>query len=177
MKVFAIGVVVVILWLILPKVLPAPVAKTEPPKQQEIVEVEAKNIKNESSLDWESNPNGCDLSSQWIAEEAPHYCIDKAKSVLPVLSGSKEDWMRAAGIPESEWWAVDYVITRESSWNPNAVNPTSGACGLVQALPCSKIPGDWSDPVNALKWGERYVNSRYGSWAGAVEFWRIHNWY
>lgn len=39
-------------------------------------------------------------------------------------------------------WALDeaaYVVFRESSCNPNAVNPSSGACGLFQLLPCTCI--------------------------------------
>ena len=93
------------------------------------------------------------------------------------VTGSKEDWMRAAGIPEADWKYVDFIVFKESSWNPKAVNPTSGACGLAQALPCSKIPGDWSDPVNALKWQYNYVVARYGGYKGAYEFWIVNNWY
>ena len=92
------------------------------------------------------------------------------------ITGSKADWMAAAGIPESEWGYVDFIVSRESGWNPNALNSSSGACGLVQALPCSKIGPNWNDPVVALQWGNSYV-SRYGSWAGAVSFWNSHGWY
>ena len=91
--------------------------------------------------------------------------------------GNKEAWMAAAGIPQSEWWAVDWLVTRESSWNPNAVNPNGGACGLIQALPCSKLGPNWSDPVVALKWQYNYVNQRYGGYAQAVSFWKANNWY
>lgn len=91
--------------------------------------------------------------------------------------GTKEEWMRAAGISESDWGYVDKLIARESSWNPNAVNSSSGACGLVQALPCSKIPGVWSNPVDALKWGDSYVKGRYGSWANALAHSDSKGWY
>lgn len=92
-------------------------------------------------------------------------------------SGNPEQWMRAAGIPESEWDYVNFIVQRESGWNPAAVNPTSGACGLAQALPCSKISGDWSDPVNALRWQHGYVQDRYGSYAEAYAFWQANRWY
>lgn len=92
-------------------------------------------------------------------------------------SGNKEQWMSAAGIPASEWWAVDYIVTRESSWNPRAVNPNGGACGLAQALPCSKLGPNWYDPVHALKWQYQYVVSRYGGYPQAVEFWKANHWY
>lgn len=96
---------------------------------------------------------------------------------LATYSGSHSDWMRAAGIPESEWQYVDYIVRRESGWNPQAVNRSSGACGLAQALPCSKIPGDWSDPVNSLRWQHGYVKARYGGYRQAYAFWQANHWY
>ena len=92
-------------------------------------------------------------------------------------TGTKYDWMRAAGIPESQWQYVDYIVSKESSWNPNAKNPSSGACGLAQAYPCSKLGPNWNDPVVALRWQYNYVNSRYGGYAGAYKFWRANRWY
>jgi len=92
-------------------------------------------------------------------------------------SGTKTDWMRSAGIPEKDWQYVDYIVSKESSWNPHAVNASSGACSLVQALPCSKIPGNWRDPVTALKWQFAYVVSRYGDYEQAHRFWESNRWY
>lgn len=91
--------------------------------------------------------------------------------------GSPAEWMSAAGIPESEWGYVDYIVRRESGWNPNATNRSSGACGLVQALPCSKVPGNGYDPVDNLRWSNGYAVGRYGSWAGAYAFWISHHWW
>lgn len=95
----------------------------------------------------------------------------------PVITGDKTTWMTQAGIPESEWEFVDYIVSRESSWNPLAVNKSSGACSLAQSLPCSKIPGDWTDPVNALKWQYQYVTNRYGGYRQAYQFWTVNHWY
>ena len=85
--------------------------------------------------------------------------------------------MTAAGIPQSEWWAVDSIVSRESGWNPNAVNPSSGACGLGQQLPCGKWAGAWNDPVAALKAQYQYVTERYGGYSQAVAFWNANHWY
>lgn len=98
----------------------------------------------------------------------------QALSAAPL--GSKEDWMRAAGIPESVWHYVGFIVSHESSWNPNAVNPSSGACGLGQQLPCGKWAGAWNDPVAALVAMNSYV-TRYGGWAGAHAFWVQNRWY
>jgi len=93
------------------------------------------------------------------------------------VTGSKEEWLRLANIPESEWGYVDFIVQKESSWNPNAVNPNGGACGLAQALPCSKLGTNWNDPVHALKWQHAYVTDRYGGYAQAYSFWKNNNWY
>lgn len=91
--------------------------------------------------------------------------------------GSPAEWMAAAGIAESDWGYVDYIVTRESGWNPNATNAASGACGLVQALPCSKVPGGGYNPVANLQWANGYAVGRYGSWANAHAFWVSNHWW
>lgn len=91
--------------------------------------------------------------------------------------GAPAEWMAAAGIASSDWGYVDYIVSKESGWNPNATNKSSGACGLVQALPCSKVPGNGYDPVDNLRWGNGYATGRYGSWAGAYNFWVNNHWW
>ena len=101
-------------------------------------------------------------------------------TVAPVqkaISGTKTECMTAAGIPQAMWLYVDSIVTRESGWNPNAVNKSSGACGLGQQLPCGKWAGAWNDPIAALKAMTIYVDNRYGGWAGAVAFWNRMHWY
>nr|WP_245325002.1 lytic transglycosylase domain-containing protein [Microbacterium amylolyticum] len=91
--------------------------------------------------------------------------------------GGPSEWMAAAGIAESDWGYVDYIVSKESGWNPGATNPTSGACGLVQAYPCSKVPGDGYNPIDNLVWGNGYAIARYGSWANAYNFWIANHWW
>lgn len=91
--------------------------------------------------------------------------------------GSPAEWMAAAGIAESDWGYVDYIASRESNWNPNATNASSGACGIIQALPCSKVPGSGYDPVDNLRWANGYAVGRYGSWAAAYDFWTANHWW
>lgn len=91
--------------------------------------------------------------------------------------GAPAEWMAAAGIAAGDWGYVDYVVSRESGWNPNATNSSSGACGLVQALPCSKVPGNGYNPVDNLRWANGYATGRYGSWQGAYNFWINNHWW
>lgn len=120
------------------------------------------------------------LAAERAQAERERQAQAAAQALTPptvIVSGGKQDWLRAAGIPESDWQYADYIVAKESSWNPNAVNPSSGACGLAQALPCSKIGGNWNDPVTALRWQYNYVQARYGGYRGAYEFWLANNWY
>ncbi|MBL3698246.1 transglycosylase SLT domain-containing protein [Leucobacter luti] len=91
--------------------------------------------------------------------------------------GSPAEWMAAAGIAEADWGYVDFIASKESTWNPNATNASSGACGLIQALPCSKVPGNGYDPVDNLTWANGYAVGRYGSWAQAYAFWTANHWW
>lgn len=95
--------------------------------------------------------------------------------------GSHEDWLRAAGVPSSEWGYVDFIVGRESGWRPEARNASSGATGLCQALPGSKMASagaDWAtNPITQLKWCNGYAVGRYGSWASAYNFWINNHWW
>lgn len=109
------------------------------------------------------------------------YPISVSYADIPMMeyepADQREQWLKDAGVPYEEWPAAKELISRESGWRPDAVNSSSGACSLVQALPCSKIPGDWSDPVNAIRWGNQYVINRYGGWPGALAHSHLKNWY
>lgn len=83
--------------------------------------------------------------------------------------GSPAEWMAAAGIAESDWGYVDYIVRHESTWNPNAINPAGGYCGLVQIAPLHGV-ANCTDPVVNLSWGNSYAMSRYGSWEAAYNF-------
>lgn len=96
-------------------------------------------------------------------------------------SGSKADWMRAAGISDADFGYVDYIISHESGWNYHAVNRSSGAYGLPQSLPAGKLASagaDWRDnPVTQLRWANNYAVGRYGSWEDAYRFWVTNHWW
>lgn len=96
-------------------------------------------------------------------------------------SGSKADWMRAAGISDADFGYVDYIVSHESGWNYHAVNRSSGAYGLPQSLPAGKLASagaDWRDnPVTQLRWANNYAVGRYGSWEAAYRFWVTNHWW
>ena len=101
----------------------------------------------------------------------------KQKSLAYTGGGSKTEWLAASAIPQKDWGNAEWLVQKESGWNPNAVNRSSGACGLAQALPCSKVPGNGHDPVNSLNLLQSYVLGRYGSWEGAIAHSKAKGWY
>ena len=81
----------------------------------------------------------------------------------------------------AQYAAFSKIVEHESGWNVTATNSSSGAYGLVQALPGSKMASagsDWkTNPATQIKWGLDYMNSRYGSPTGAWSFWQSNGWY
>ena len=81
----------------------------------------------------------------------------------------------------AQFAAFDKIISHESGWDYTATNASSGAYGLAQALPASKMASagaDWkTNPATQIKWGLNYMNERYGSPNAAWAFWQTHHWY
>lgn len=119
------------------------------------------------------------ISSVIIVNPASEIVIvgTKYNGPEPTVTSEQILWMTAAGIAQSDWGYVDYIITKESNWDPNSVNSRSGACGLAQALPCSKVPVNPLDAVDSLTWANGYATKRYGSWENAYNFWTSHKWW
>jgi len=69
----------------------------------------------------------------------------------------------------------------ESGWRVTAENSSSGAYGIPQALPGSKMAtagADWeSNPVTQITWGLGYIQDRYGSPCGAWSHSESYGWY
>jgi hypothetical protein len=97
-----------------------------------------------------------------------------------VVNGTPQQ-IASSMMSSSQFQCFSHIVTRESGWNPSATNASSGAYGLVQALPGTKMASagaDWrTNPATQIKWGLSYMNGRYGSPCGAWSFWQAHNWY
>lgn len=76
---------------------------------------------------------------------------------------------------------LDRLWTRESGWNHLRENPHSGAYGIPQALPGSKMASagdDWeTNPRTQIIWGLRYIAQRYGTPCRAWKHFRAKGWY
>ncbi len=87
----------------------------------------------------------------------------------------------ARGWSDAEFSCLVALWQRESNWNVNAHNPTSGAHGIPQALPGDKmatVGADWAtNPVTQITWGLGYIAGRYGTPCAAWEHSERKNWY
>jgi hypothetical protein len=81
----------------------------------------------------------------------------------------------------AEYQCFSKIVDHESGWNVNATNASSGAYGLVQALPGSKMASagsDWkTNPATQIEWGLDYMKDRYGGACDAWSFWQANGWY
>lgn len=94
---------------------------------------------------------------------------------------TNEDMMIAAGISPSDFTYASYIFMKESGFRHTAINKSSGATGICQSLPASKMASAGADymtnPVTQLKWCNGYAIGRYGSWANAYNFWTRNHWW
>ena len=75
---------------------------------------------------------------------------------------------------------MNILIMKESSYNLYAMNKSSGACGLFQFYPCSKLLIICSDLDNlecVVNEGTKYIKERYINPTGALAFWYKNGWY
>ncbi len=100
-------------------------------------------------------------------------------------SGNKEYaklWINQEyGWGKEQFSCLETLWFRESNWNHKATNPTSGAYGIPQSLPGTKMAtfgSDWkTNPATQIKWGASYIEDRYGTPCEALDFFYDRNWY
>ncbi|MFI9273268.1 transglycosylase SLT domain-containing protein [Kitasatospora sp. NPDC052896] len=94
-------------------------------------------------------------------------------------SAATPQQIAASIVPANQLASFSQIVSHESGWNVSATNPSSGAYGLGQALPASKMASagaDWkTNPTTQIKWAYDYMNSRYGSPNAAWAYWQTHH--
>jgi resuscitation-promoting factor RpfB len=87
----------------------------------------------------------------------------------------------ARGWGDDQFSCLVQLWNRESGWRVNAENRSSGAYGIPQALPGSKmasVAGDWrTNPATQITWGLNYISGRYGTPCGAWGAFQSKGWY
>lgn len=107
-----------------------------------------------------------------------------ANAPLPDSGSAKEIGLlqvQAIGWEYNEYSCLVKLWDRESNWRWNAHNKSSGAYGIPQALPGTKMASagdDWqTNPATQIKWGLGYIKNRYKTPCGALAHSDEHNWY
>lgn len=141
--------------------------------EEQLKQLQIERDKLQADLQAKKEQKAKDLAVKTQQAAQATYTPQKAYAA----SGDCETWKAQAGIASTP--ATRALIGGESGCRPNAVNPTSGACGIPQALPCSKMPCTLQDPVCQLRWMDSYVANRYGTWDNAYATWlsRSPHWY
>ena len=89
--------------------------------------------------------------------------------------------VQAKGWDFTQYSCLVKLWERESNWRWNATNRSSGAYGIPQSLPASKMASagaDWrTNPETQIRWGIRYIEGRYKSPCAALAHSDEHNWY
>ena len=87
------------------------------------------------------------------------------------------------GFSEAQWPCLDQLWIGESDWRWWVANPSSGAYGIPQSLPASKMASMGADyrtnPVTQIRWGLDYIKKSYGTPCNALDVWqsRSPHWY
>ena len=98
-----------------------------------------------------------------------------AKTVAKEIIAAKYTWS------PKQFTCLDQLWTKESNWNYKARNRVSGAHGIPQALPATKmevVGTDWrTNPVTQITWGLKYIKERYNTPCAAWSKFKRSNWY
>jgi hypothetical protein len=100
---------------------------------------------------------------------------DGAREVAKSLMEEKYGW------GDKQYACLDDLWIKESNWNYRASNKRTGAHGIPQALPATKMDSagtDWrTNPVTQISWGLRYIDVRYDTPCKAWAKFKRSNWY
>ena len=103
------------------------------------------------------------------------------KSVAALQDYAHNLVINSYGWSEDDFVALVNLWNKESGWNVHCYNSYSGATGIPQALPGSKMASegdDWAtNGETQIRWGLKYIQGRYGSPSGAWSHFLSHNWY
>lgn len=114
-------------------------------------------------------------ASRAAARKAATVVSGDPRSIARQLASSRYGW------GASQFDCLDTLWGNESGWDVHAQNPSSGAYGIPQALPGSKMSeygSDWRDnAATQIKWGLSYIDGRYGSPCSAMSTQQSQGWY
>ena len=154
--------------------------EVEAPKAASIVEPETvAALFGEDDLT--ATASGAIFSTQLALVSAVSRQVELARTPLGAKKVAKSILMDEYGFAEKEYKCLNQLWTKESNWNYKARNKNSGAHGIPQALPATKmnvVSTDWrTNPVTQIRWGLRYISIRYETPCKALSKHKRSNYY
>ena len=131
--------------------------------------------------DLAATASGAIFSSDLALVSSVSRQVELARTPLGAKKVAKSILLNEYGFSEKEYKCLNRLWTKESHWNYKARNKISGAHGIAQALPASKmnvISTDWrTNPVTQIRWGLRYISIRYETPCKALAKHKRSNYY
>lgn len=116
-----------------------------------------------------------------VAERAAADALARANTPEGAQQTARQMAASQYGWGEDQFQCLVQLWTKESGWNYQAENPSSGAFGIVQALPAEKLAtagADWrTNAATQVKWGLDYIARGYGTPCAAWGHSQSVNWY
>jgi uncharacterized protein YabE (DUF348 family) len=150
-------------------------------------EVKTPGVKGSRSVTYEITiQDGKEVARTEIASivsKEPVKQVEVVGSKLPTPTNPTEaqalghQMMLDYGFGEDQWPCLYNLWMHESGWRTTAANP-SGAYGIPQALPGSKMGEGWqTSAATQIQWGLGYIKGRYSTPCGAMSAWQAKGWY
>jgi hypothetical protein len=131
--------------------------------------------------DLTATASGAIFSTQLALVSAVSRQVELARTPIGAKKVARSILMDEYGFEEKEYKCLNQLWTQESNWNYKSRNKKSGAHGIPQALPASKmnvVSTDWrTNPVTQIRWGLRYISIRYETPCKAWAKHKRSNWY
>jgi len=134
-------------------------------KSAAIIEPAESTVSMFSEDDLTATASGAIFSSDLALVSSASRQVELARTPLGAKKVAKSILLNEYGFSEKEYKCLNSLWNKESHWNYKARNKNSGAHGIAQALPASKmnvVSTDWrTNPVTQIRWGLRYISIRY----------------
>lgn len=151
------------------------------PKSAAILEPDEASVSLFAEDDLAATASGAIFSSDLALVSSVSRQVELARTPLGAKKVAKSILLNEYGFSEKEYKCLNSLWTKESNWNYKARNKSSGAHGIPQALPASKmnvVSTDWrTNPVTQIRWGLRYISIRYETPCKALAKHKRSNYY
>ncbi len=149
--------------------------------QRIAAEEEAKRLAEEEAARQEAERIAQEEAKRKAEEAARSIVASSSQSVQMLQEYAHDLVINTYGWSEDDYVALVNLWNRESGWDVNCYNTSSGATGIPQALPGNKMASegdDWAtNGETQIRWGLKYIQGRYGTPSGAWAHFLSVNWY